>query len=167
MGMIRNCLDLRNVYHIISCLPRQAYMGKNLCLCFICRRKGRRDPTWCLCSACPSLQGKCSASACWTLSSTRYHKHKLLTLTEKQKSHSSMWPKCQIWSVSVDLSAVFSLQSFVKDYMISITRLLLGLDSMPGSGFLCAVSTQTQTAWKWLCLDCDVPLMLITVLFVL
>lgn len=31
-------------------------------------------------------------------------------------------------------------QSFVKDYMISITRLLLGLDSMPGSGFLCAVS---------------------------
>lgn len=37
-------------------------------------------------------------------------------------------------------TAVFLCQSFVKDYMISITRLLLGLDSMPGSGFLCAVS---------------------------
>lgn len=35
----------------------------------------------------------------------------------------------------------WSPQSFVKDYMISITRLLLGLDSMPGSGFLCAVSS--------------------------
>lgn len=34
------------------------------------------------------------------------------------------------------------LQSFVKDYMISITRLLLGLDSLPGSGFLCAVSSR-------------------------
>lgn len=31
-------------------------------------------------------------------------------------------------------------QSFVKDYMISITRLLLGLDTTPGSGYLCAVS---------------------------
>lgn len=31
-------------------------------------------------------------------------------------------------------------QSFVKDYMITITRLLLGLDTTPGSGYLCAVS---------------------------
>ncbi|XP_074836250.1 potassium channel subfamily T member 2-like [Carettochelys insculpta] len=29
-------------------------------------------------------------------------------------------------------------KSFVKDYVVSITRLLLGLDSMPSSGFLCA-----------------------------
>lgn len=35
-------------------------------------------------------------------------------------------------------------QSFVKDYMISITRLLLGLDTTPGSGYLCAVSDE---AW--------------------
>lgn len=34
-------------------------------------------------------------------------------------------------------------QSFVKDYMITITRLLLGLDTTPGSGYLCAVS------WGW------------------
>lgn len=33
-----------------------------------------------------------------------------------------------------------SFQSFVKDYMITITRLLLGLDTTPGSGYLCAVS---------------------------
>lgn len=32
-----------------------------------------------------------------------------------------------------------SPQSFVKDYMITITRLLLGLDTTPGSGYLCAV----------------------------
>ncbi|KAB0343284.1 hypothetical protein FD754_020210 [Muntiacus muntjak] len=30
------------------------------------------------------------------------------------------------------------VNSFVKDYMISITRLLLGLDTTPGSGFLCS-----------------------------
>lgn len=37
-------------------------------------------------------------------------------------------------------AASLSGQSFVKDYMISITRLLLGLDTTPGSGYLCAVS---------------------------
>ncbi len=31
-------------------------------------------------------------------------------------------------------------KSFVKDYMILIARLLLGLDTTPGSGYLCAVS---------------------------
>lgn len=35
-------------------------------------------------------------------------------------------------------------QSFVKDYMIPITRLLLGLDTTPGSGYLCAVSDRGQ-----------------------
>lgn len=33
----------------------------------------------------------------------------------------------------------FKPQSFVKDYMIAIIRLLLGLDTTPGSGYLCAV----------------------------
>lgn len=37
-------------------------------------------------------------------------------------------------------------QSFVKDYMISITRLLLGLDTTPGSGYLCAVSDEAGWA---------------------
>lgn len=54
-------------------------------------------------------------------------------------------------------------QSFVKDYMITITRLLLGLDTTPGSGYLCAVSagrvysairhrpgTILGTLWSWL-----------------
>lgn len=41
-----------------------------------------------------------------------------------------------IWSVL----HVLLFQSFVKDYMILIARLLLGLDTTPGSGFLCAVS---------------------------
>lgn len=35
-------------------------------------------------------------------------------------------------------------QSFVKDYMITITRLLLGLDTTPGSGYLCAVSAPSR-----------------------
>lgn len=53
--------------------------------------------------------------------------------------------KIGVYGYSTILSKHFYLsvvppQSFVKDYMISITRLLLGLDSMPGSGFLCAVS---------------------------
>lgn len=34
-------------------------------------------------------------------------------------------------------------QSFVKDYMITITRLLLGLDTTPGSGYLCAVGAES------------------------
>ncbi|CAB1342188.1 unnamed protein product [Coregonus sp. 'balchen'] len=38
-------------------------------------------------------------------------------------------------------------KSFVKDYMISITRLLLGLDSMPGSGFLCAMKITEEDLW--------------------
>lgn len=35
----------------------------------------------------------------------------------------------------------FFCQSFVKDYMIAIARLLLGLDTTPGSGYLCVVSS--------------------------
>lgn len=38
------------------------------------------------------------------------------------------------------LTAAPPRQSFVKEYMIPITRLLLGLDTTPGSGYLCAVS---------------------------
>lgn len=37
-------------------------------------------------------------------------------------------------------------KSFVKDYMIAIVRLLLGLDTTPGSGYLCAVSFKAKTA---------------------
>lgn len=36
-------------------------------------------------------------------------------------------------------SLLFFAQSFVKDYMITIARLLLGLDTTPGSGYLCMV----------------------------
>ncbi|GAB1285504.1 Potassium channel, subfamily T, member 2 [Apodemus speciosus] len=37
--------------------------------------------------------------------------------------------------------------SFVKDYMISITRLLLGLDTIPGSGFLCSMKITEDDLW--------------------
>ena len=42
-------------------------------------------------------------------------------------------------ALNAGLTAAPLLQSFVKDYMIPITRLLLGLDTTPGSGYLCAV----------------------------
>lgn len=107
-----------------------------VCVCVIHRRRGRKAPTWYSCSAYPSLQGRCSASACWTLSFTRYLEQNsslrlvilnLVSLDTEQYYQNTF-------------NCLLSSQSFVKDYMISITRLLLGLDSMPGSGFLCAVS---------------------------
>lgn len=47
------------------------------------------------------------------------------------------------WSkvIVVEKQFFFPCQSFVKDYMILIARLLLGLDTTPGSGYLCAVSS--------------------------
>uniref|UniRef100_A0A8C6JH63 RCK N-terminal domain-containing protein n=1 Tax=Melopsittacus undulatus TaxID=13146 RepID=A0A8C6JH63_MELUD len=39
---------------------------------------------------------------------------------------------------SISMLDTLLYQSFVKGYMISITRLLLGLDTTPGSGFLCS-----------------------------
>lgn len=35
-------------------------------------------------------------------------------------------------------------QAFVKDYVITFVRLLLGVDQAPGSGFLTSVSTYDQ-----------------------
>ncbi|XP_059588334.1 potassium channel subfamily T member 2 isoform X1 [Alligator mississippiensis] len=48
---------------------------------------------------------------------------------------------------SVSMLDTLLYQSFVKDYMISITRLLLGLDSLPGSGFLCALKVTEDDLW--------------------
>uniref|UniRef100_A0A8C4DWP9 Potassium sodium-activated channel subfamily T member 2b n=1 Tax=Dicentrarchus labrax TaxID=13489 RepID=A0A8C4DWP9_DICLA len=48
---------------------------------------------------------------------------------------------------SVSMLDTLLYQSFVKDYMISIARLLLGLDSMPGSGFLCAMKITEDDLW--------------------
>lgn len=51
-----------------------------------------------------------------------------VVVVQRQLSHSGFW------------------QSFVKDYMIAIARLLLGLDTTPGSGYLCAVSRKVPAA---------------------
>ncbi|CAG5925236.1 unnamed protein product [Menidia menidia] len=40
---------------------------------------------------------------------------------------------------SISMLDTLLYQSFVKDYMIAIARLLLGLDTTPGSGYLCVV----------------------------
>lgn len=45
-----------------------------------------------------------------------------------------------VFGAAINRVFFFLWQSFVKDYMILIARLLLGLDTTPGSGFLCAVS---------------------------
>ncbi|KAG7272783.1 hypothetical protein CRUP_017837 [Coryphaenoides rupestris] len=45
------------------------------------------------------------------------------------------------------LSTHLPYQSFVKDYMILIARLLLGLDTTPGSGYLCAMKISEEDLW--------------------
>ncbi|XP_066536824.1 potassium channel subfamily T member 2 [Hoplias malabaricus] len=48
---------------------------------------------------------------------------------------------------SVGMLDTLLYQSFVKDYVITITRLLLGLDTTPGSGFLCAMQITEEELW--------------------
>ncbi|XP_012510198.1 PREDICTED: potassium channel subfamily T member 1 isoform X1 [Propithecus coquereli] len=48
---------------------------------------------------------------------------------------------------SISMLDTLLYQSFVKDYMISITRLLLGLDTTPGSGHLCAMKISEEDLW--------------------
>nr|XP_036863540.1 potassium channel subfamily T member 1 isoform X5 [Manis javanica] len=48
---------------------------------------------------------------------------------------------------SISMLDTLLYQSFVKDYMISITRLLLGLDTTPGSGYLCAMKVTEGDLW--------------------
>uniref|UniRef100_A0A8D2L7H7 Potassium sodium-activated channel subfamily T member 1 n=1 Tax=Varanus komodoensis TaxID=61221 RepID=A0A8D2L7H7_VARKO len=48
---------------------------------------------------------------------------------------------------SISMLDTLLYQSFVKDYMISITRLLLGLDTTPGSGYLCAMKITESDLW--------------------
>ncbi|XP_030631924.1 potassium channel subfamily T member 2 isoform X2 [Chanos chanos] len=48
---------------------------------------------------------------------------------------------------SVGMLDTLLYQSFVKDYMITITRLLLGLDTTAGSGFLCAMRITEEDLW--------------------
>ncbi|XP_058528821.1 potassium channel subfamily T member 1 [Ochotona princeps] len=48
---------------------------------------------------------------------------------------------------SISMLDTLLYQSFVKDYMITITRLLLGLDTTPGSGYLCAMKIGEDDLW--------------------
>ncbi|XP_036711338.1 potassium channel subfamily T member 1 isoform X8 [Balaenoptera musculus] len=48
---------------------------------------------------------------------------------------------------SISMLDTLLYQSFVKDYMIPITRLLLGLDTTPGSGYLCAMKVTEDDLW--------------------
>ncbi|XP_063791921.1 potassium channel subfamily T member 1 isoform X2 [Pseudophryne corroboree] len=48
---------------------------------------------------------------------------------------------------SISMLDTLLYQSFVKDYMITITRLLLGLDTTPGSGYLCAMKITEDELW--------------------
>nr|XP_009919098.1 PREDICTED: potassium channel subfamily T member 1-like [Haliaeetus albicilla] len=48
---------------------------------------------------------------------------------------------------SISMLDTLLYQSFVKDYMITITRLLLGLDTTPGSGYLCAMKITEEDLW--------------------
>lgn len=48
---------------------------------------------------------------------------------------------------SISMLDTLLYQSFVKEYMIPITRLLLGLDTTPGSGYLCAMKITEDDLW--------------------
>ncbi|XP_056887977.1 potassium channel subfamily T member 1 isoform X8 [Takifugu flavidus] len=48
---------------------------------------------------------------------------------------------------SISMLDTLLYQSFVKDYMIAIVRLLLGLDTTPGSGYLCAMKITEEDLW--------------------
>ncbi|XP_004549820.1 potassium channel subfamily T member 1 [Maylandia zebra] len=48
---------------------------------------------------------------------------------------------------SISMLDTLLYQSFVKDYMILIARLLLGLDTTPGSGYLCAMKVKEEDLW--------------------
>ncbi|XP_078407401.1 potassium channel subfamily T member 1 [Cetorhinus maximus] len=48
---------------------------------------------------------------------------------------------------SISMLDTLLYQSFVKDYMIPIARLLLGLDTAPGSGYLCAMKITEDDLW--------------------
>ncbi|MEQ2257527.1 potassium channel, subfamily T, member 2 [Ilyodon furcidens] len=74
-----------------------------------------------------------------------YQVSNTLSLNNKYPSSFFFYPSNDLHLV--DLFVVIPCQSFVKDYMISITRLLLGLDSMPGSGFLCAMKITEDDLW--------------------
>lgn len=62
------------------------------------------------------------------------------TLVFSQIVSGSLCPSCDNMTPESGTFSLFVWQSFVKDYMIAIARLLLGLDTTPGSGYLCAVS---------------------------
>ncbi|XP_015251037.1 PREDICTED: potassium channel subfamily T member 1-like isoform X1 [Cyprinodon variegatus] len=48
---------------------------------------------------------------------------------------------------SISMLDTLLYQSFVKDYMIAIIRLLLGLDTTPGSGYLCVMKITEEDLW--------------------
>ncbi|XP_077570914.1 potassium channel subfamily T member 1 isoform X6 [Stigmatopora nigra] len=48
---------------------------------------------------------------------------------------------------SISMLDTLLYQSFVKDYMIVIARLLLGLDTTPGSGYLCVMKITEEDLW--------------------
>uniref|UniRef100_A0A8C1PMJ7 Potassium channel, subfamily T, member 1 n=1 Tax=Cyprinus carpio TaxID=7962 RepID=A0A8C1PMJ7_CYPCA len=48
---------------------------------------------------------------------------------------------------SISMLDTLLYQCFVKDYMIPIVRLLLGLDTTPGSGYLCAMHVCEADLW--------------------
>ncbi|ELK34838.1 Potassium channel subfamily T member 2, partial [Myotis davidii] len=77
------------------------------------------------------------AKDCYSLALSKLEK-------DKQPVSSNMMLTC---GQSTHFIILFVSQSFVKDYMISITRLLLGLDTIPGSGFLCSIKITEEDLW--------------------
>uniref|UniRef100_A0A7M4ERB3 Potassium sodium-activated channel subfamily T member 1 n=1 Tax=Crocodylus porosus TaxID=8502 RepID=A0A7M4ERB3_CROPO len=70
-----------------------------------------------------------------------------LALSKLEKVRCTLVPGDLMWGAHRPISSLWYLPSFVKDYMITITRLLLGLDTTPGSGYLCAMKITEDDLW--------------------
>ncbi|KAI4885497.1 hypothetical protein NFI96_033718, partial [Prochilodus magdalenae] len=81
------------------------------------------------------------------------YSHELSKLEKKEKKRGSnlafmfRLPFAAGRVFSIGMLDTLLYQSFVKDYIITIARLLLGLDTTPGSGFLCSMQITEEDLW--------------------
>lgn len=84
----------------------------------------------------------CHSSQQPELKETEMHQHVFLQREKERGSHISYMFRLPFAAGSVFSASMLDTllyQAFVKDYVITFVRLLLGIDQAPGSGFLTSV----------------------------
>lgn len=82
------------------------------------------------------------------LDKTVMHQHVFLQREKERGSHISYMFRLPFAAGSVFSASMLDTllyQAFVKDYVITFVRLLLGIDQAPGSGFLTSVTNAQLT----------------------